>query len=152
MRDFMRSMGFNDWTNLIGFRKDEAHRVANSKGHHDRWENEFPLYRDGISKFDVNLWWGQQPFNLELQSHEGNCDLCHVKGKKKKIDVIRRKPEVAAWWLLAEQFIGATFRANYSVRDLVEGAKQYTMFDQYDLTDDEPTIACFCGETEDEAA
>ena len=151
MRDFMRSMGYNDWVNLIGFRKDEAHRVANSKGHYDRWENEFPLYRDGISKWDVNVWWGQQPFNLQLQSHEGNCDLCHMKGKKKKIDVLRRKPEIADWWLLAEEFAGARFRSNYSVRDLVEGAKQYTMFDQYDLTDDEPTIACFCGETENEA-
>lgn len=144
MRDFMRSMGFNYWTNYIGIRYDEPHRLANSKDNHDRWDNAYPLYRDKITKLDVNYYWSQQSFNLKLQAHEGNCDLCHLKGKKKKIDIIRRFPERPEWWLLAEKFMQSRFRSTYTMLDLVEGAKQSAMFSQYDLEDDEPTIGCFC--------
>ena len=143
MRDFMRSQGFNEWTNMVGIRYDEQHRAANAKAqeYKQRWTNEYPLLRDKITKQEVNDFWEKQSFNLNLKPHEGNCDLCFLKGRDKLVNIIRDDPPRAKWWIEMEKSVGGTFRKNVPVDFLVKLSQQK----QLDLFN-EPTVGCFCGD------
>lgn len=114
MRDFMLAQGFEHWTNVVGLRADEPHRVAKqrAKEGRDRWDLAFPLFDAGVAKSDVVLWWKGQPVDLQLRSWEGNCDLCFLKGVKKRIRIIEDRPESADWWIAAEARAKGTFRAD----------------------------------------
>lgn len=115
MRDYMLSLGHEHWTNVVGFRADEPHRVARSRAREGRdgsWDLAFPLFDAGVVVADVNAYWRAAPFDLRLRSWEGNCDLCLLKGQAKKRRIIRDNPELAAWWEAQEAATGATFRAD----------------------------------------
>jgi 3'-phosphoadenosine 5'-phosphosulfate sulfotransferase (PAPS reductase)/FAD synthetase len=124
-------LGWNDYTNAIGFRSDEPTRVAKLVHHHrnapvdvqlllhddwydgeeegaDDWRRKVPgetpvcpLFDAGIDLAAVKAFWAAQPFDLRLLPHEGNCDLCFLKGANKILRLINDRPESADWW--AEQ-------------------------------------------------
>lgn len=48
----------------------------------------FPMTKD-----DVNDFWEEQPFNLELEAHKGNCATCWKKSDKKLHLVALEQPE-----------------------------------------------------------
>lgn len=48
----------------------------------------FPMDKD-----DVNDFWEDQPFNLELEAHKGNCATCWKKSDKKLHLIALEKPE-----------------------------------------------------------
>ncbi len=52
---------------------------------------------------DVDAFWKASPFDLRLRKWEGNCDLCFLKGKAKRMRIMRDKPETASWWIEQEQ-------------------------------------------------
>lgn len=86
----------------IGLRSDEMRRV--------NWEKAakkklyYPLVKDvPTTKSDINLFWSKMPFDLELKSYEGNCDLCFKKSLRKLMTLVREKPEMADWWREMEQ-------------------------------------------------
>jgi len=123
---------------LLGIRADEPNRYFKLKNtNRNGWENIMPLYKDGITKNHVLEFWKNQPFDLQINSHEGNCDLCFLKGMTKKIELLRQKPEIADWWIKMENYIGATFNKNYSVEQLLKMSKE-----QLNLFDID--IECFC--------
>lgn len=64
-----------------------------------------PLFQAGVTVDDVMAFWARQPFDLELQPHEGNCDLCFLKGVRKLDMVLAKRPELADWWIEQEQKI-----------------------------------------------
>lgn len=122
MRDYARSLGWDHWTNVIGLRADEPGRVhsaldRNTTGR-ERWKNVCPLYDAGIEEKHVLDFWKRQPFDLNLQSYEGNCDLCFLKGAGKISRIMLERPESAQWWIEAEAEArgsnpsGAKFRAD----------------------------------------
>ena len=47
---------------------------------------------------------------LGLRQHEGNCDLCFLKGYDKIRNIVRDRPDLALWWAEQEARIGDTFR------------------------------------------
>lgn len=145
IKAYMRSQGYTYWQNLVGIRADEPRRVRNNDGsdNRERWDNMYPLYRAGITKADVHSFWSSQPFDLRLKPHEGNCDLCFLKGQHKLLAILRERPELAAWWDTMERGTGATFRSGVRVLDLLQKASTEHML--FDL-DTEPSIACFCGD------
>jgi 3'-phosphoadenosine 5'-phosphosulfate sulfotransferase (PAPS reductase)/FAD synthetase len=101
-----RSMGWDRWSNVIGLRHDEGHRVLrklaeNEKGGH-RWKSAMPLADAGTTKADVLAFWAGQGFDLGLRGHEGNCDLCFLKSEGKLRAIIRDNPGVEAWWIAQE--------------------------------------------------
>lgn len=98
------------WTNVVGLRADEPHRVGKARIKHDVWENALPLADDDVCEEDVMEFWSEQPFDLKLKSHQGNCDLCFLKGTNKRIDLVRDDPQSVEWWIEQERLIGATFR------------------------------------------
>lgn len=81
-----------DYLTAIGIRADEKHRVSKNENF------IYPLVDFGITKNFVNEWWEKQNFNLELEEHEGNCDLCFLKSLKKKKAIASSNPEKIIWW------------------------------------------------------
>lgn len=102
MKHFMLAEGHTHWINLIGLRADELRRVARAhktnEAKRERFTVAMPLFRAGVTKAHVMAFWRAQPFDLALMPHEGNCDLCFLKGRGKKAEIIRDDPSRADWW------------------------------------------------------
>jgi 3'-phosphoadenosine 5'-phosphosulfate sulfotransferase (PAPS reductase)/FAD synthetase len=103
MGEFMRSLGYKKWNNVIGLRYDEGRRVlkAIDRNHtgKERHTSVMPLAKAKVTVADVRAFWQQQPFDLQLMPHEGNCDLCFLKGRGKRAEIVRATPERADWWI-----------------------------------------------------
>jgi hypothetical protein len=58
-------------------------------------------------------------FDLQLDQHEGNCDLCFLKGAGKIQRIMRARPDLADWWIQMETVIeggaGGTERTRRAV-------------------------------------
>jgi len=101
---FLRWLGINEFYSYIGIRSDESHRATEILANIDKYESpRFPLITHGITKEDVNAWWEQQPFRLEIPNYLGNCDLCFLKAKWKRMAAVRNNPKVADWWIAKEK-------------------------------------------------
>ncbi len=162
MRDFMKSLGHKNWTNATGLRADEMHRVWKTYERNDSGKERFrticPLATAGVTVRDVANFWKRQPFDLDLMPHEGNCDLCFLKGRGKRAEIIRARPDLAQWWAEAEAEAGAKcampsgarFHRDESVEMLVAAVASQTMFDFNEGSDpdDEHDAECgtWCGE------
>ncbi|MDE2436471.1 MAG: phosphoadenosine phosphosulfate reductase family protein, partial [Sphingomonadales bacterium] len=96
MRNFMQSLGYERWTNVIGLRHDEKHRVdkslARSASGKERWINRLPLDDAKVTNRMVRAFWTQQPFDLQLLPFEGNCDGCFLKARSKLWEIERTAP------------------------------------------------------------
>lgn len=140
IKRYLKHLGvkIRDVDMLLGIRADEPRRYHKLKDtNRNGWDNVMPLYKDGVTKKHVLEFWKQQPFDLNINSHEGNCDLCFLKGLGKKIELLRQKPEIANWWIDMENLIGSTFNKNYSVEQILKMSKE-----QLNLFDND--IECFC--------
>lgn len=130
---YMKARYGQGYEKVIGFRADEPSRVFKIKSAPDGHRISYPLYRAGVDKQAVNSFWREQPFNLRLREWEGNCDLCFLKGVRKRRAIMRDKPELAAWWVQIEREAAATFRAhgkNYLtlLQEAIAEAKQLPLF------------------------
>jgi 3'-phosphoadenosine 5'-phosphosulfate sulfotransferase (PAPS reductase)/FAD synthetase len=131
-------LDISDVEMILGIRADEPNRYYKLKdSNRNGWENVMPLFKANITKKHIFEFWKKQPFDLNINSHEGNCDLCFLKGTNKKIELLRQYPKVAEWWIEMENHIGATFNKNYSVSELLKMSKE-----QLNLFDND--IECFC--------
>lgn len=101
---FLLSLGWTQWGNAIGFRADEPQRVAKLAGtnRHSREETVTPLADEKVTNADVLSFWAANSFDLQLESHEGNCDLCFLKGIGKTKRIMATDPQYAAWWIRME--------------------------------------------------
>lgn len=133
---YLRSIGWDYWTNITGIRADEPKRVQpEGVKLRDRWTVYQPLVHAGVSKHDVALFWRKQPFDLRLPNIRGvtalgNCDGCFLKAENKIAALARYYPERHQWWEDMEYMAsdwtlgnGARFRKEYSrrsIRDFVE--------------------------------
>ena len=112
---YLKSLGWEVWTNATGIRADEAHRLEEKKHKKPRkqsFEKWRPLADAGVTKHDVALFWRKQPFDLRLPivkgvTIRGNCDGCFLKSEATRAALIRDFPDRAAWWEAAEARIGA---------------------------------------------
>lgn len=145
--EFGRSLGFDYWTSVIGIRHDEPRRVAKIRSRKPMpfEEVSLPLVDARGTLAEVSAFWAQQPFDLQLEPYESNCDLCFLKGQSKRIRVMQDHPELAGWWIEQERRMGGTFRApprpNYT--QLLQIASHPRLFDpsgEDDLGD------CVCGD------
>lgn len=99
---YLRSLGWDHWTNAVGLRADEPHRL-NKPPPKDRWTVWTPLADAGVSRHDVAAFWKRQPFDLALPNVRGNCwlgncDGCFLKSEASIAAFTREFPERAAWW------------------------------------------------------
>jgi hypothetical protein len=96
------------WTNVIGLRADEPHRIARmdpsagGRNRDGRFDTYCPMGKAGHVLADVAAFWELQPFDLRLRPWEGNCDLCFLKGTAKRQRIMYDRPDLAAWWIEQE--------------------------------------------------
>jgi 3'-phosphoadenosine 5'-phosphosulfate sulfotransferase (PAPS reductase)/FAD synthetase len=145
---YLKSIGLSDHEKVLGMRYDEPERY-----HKNKDTAYMPLYDFKITKPMVRKFWASMPFDLGLKDYEGNCDLCPLKGKNKKLTILEENPEVAKWWIAQEEAspTGWQFDKNYTVTQLLElsqrpfrKAVDFLEDGQTELFDD--SIACFCGD------
>ena len=112
---------------MIGLRADEQTRVrrifertsnANEAVDYEGEHAYMPLEDIGIQREDVNKFWQQQPFDLELPASGilSNCVYCFLKGTgniiaarahiEKEQDDIAGTPSDIAWWKRLEETYG----------------------------------------------
>ncbi|MDU4943960.1 MAG: phosphoadenosine phosphosulfate reductase family protein [Mixta calida] len=82
--------GRGNYHTWLGMRVDEPRRLKTKPG---------ISYLAEISDFekqDVIEWWSEQPFDLEIQEHLGNCVFCIKKSLQKVALAAKDEPELAS--------------------------------------------------------
>lgn len=96
---YLFSIGLREYASNIGIRLDEAHRSTQILASCDSYEHpEFPLIRAGVVERDVLEFWDNNDFTLQLKPYEGNCDLCFLKAKWKRVLLAQENPGLVPWW------------------------------------------------------
>ena len=112
-RHLTGALGWDRWTNIIGFRADESVRIADKRAFEaanpGRTTSVFPLADAGVQVLDVMRFWRAQPFDLRLDKDGdgGNCDGCFMFSAEKLGRMFRKHPERMDWWVRKEQEGGA---------------------------------------------
>lgn len=138
IKAYARQIGWKEYYTAIGIRVDEIDRVSSSA---KKEKFLYPLVSPHPTrKNDVNKFWEQQKFTLELKSYEGNCDLCFKKSFRKLMTLVKEKPELIKYWKEMESkynlFIPEGkrhnknlkppinfFRQNKSINEIIEMSK-----------------------------
>jgi len=114
---YLRSLGWDYWTNCIGIRKDEPSRIR-PEGVRDkeRWTVWQPLVHANVSKRDVAEFWRAQPFDLDLPNVNGNCwlgncDGCFLKSEANVAAFIRDFPDRAEYWEDQERWVASMWHS-----------------------------------------
>jgi hypothetical protein len=92
MKSYLASQGWDDYQTAVGIRADEARRRspgAEKKGVVYPLIDWFPTTKD-----EVNDWWGEQPFRLKLEAHQGNCSWCWKKSFRKHMQLLDESPDI----------------------------------------------------------
>lgn len=115
--------GVNNYIKVIGFRKEDMPKritFAQIKADNKRI---FPLLTDFqsvIGNIELNNWWQNQPFKLQIHGELGNCELCWKKSKITLVKNLRHGARSVKWWQSMESKYGNTsFRERNSIDDLV---------------------------------
>jgi len=136
---------------LVGIRGDEQRRAAkiHGKRHGESGGDRYcPLWVDGVTAKDVGDFWKSNNFDLQLPNNNGvtdwgNCDLCFLKAKSKRISIIRERPDLADWWAAAEKDKDQFFRPDQPSYEQMKiiASDQGNLFEF-----DDESIPCFCGD------
>lgn len=149
----------------LGIRKDEPNRYFKLKKEDEN--RIFPLWDFGATSLSVRQFWKTMPFDLQLKSYEGNCDMCFLKGIAIRLWIAKENPDLLDWWETQETKIAkvakegqsgtkyAQFDKNYSIaeiRKLSKTRKTRRILDELEEHLRNPSlfgsssIGCFCGD------
>jgi 3'-phosphoadenosine 5'-phosphosulfate sulfotransferase (PAPS reductase)/FAD synthetase len=121
-----------EYDTAVGIRTDESRRSSKNAG---RDRIVYPLIDWMPSdKIDVNDFWDDQPFTLEIDGYQGNCAWCWKKSFKKLFRIATESPEVFEFPHRMERVHGLSghnedgtrrvfFRENRSSSNIVGTAK-----------------------------
>jgi 3'-phosphoadenosine 5'-phosphosulfate sulfotransferase (PAPS reductase)/FAD synthetase len=144
---YLRSCGWSEWTNVVGLRRDEGKRVTRRQAAEAAadwkmpYRSAFPLYDAGVAKWDVDLFWAEQPFDLGISSADGNCDGCFLKSDKRLMWTERARPGTLAWWAEQEITGKGRFVTEYSMQSLIDRVRREPVFPGF-MDDDERDVEC----------
>lgn len=93
IRSYIQSVGWEDYLTAQGIRIDEPKRLSPKKGVIRPLAEDWPT-----TKGEVLDWWKDQPFDLGLKEHQGNCDGCHKKHIPKLVRIAQENPATFDWW------------------------------------------------------
>jgi 3'-phosphoadenosine 5'-phosphosulfate sulfotransferase (PAPS reductase)/FAD synthetase len=148
---YLYSLGIKEYAPYIGIRKDEEDRKTSILATCQTNEfPEFPLVDENIDEEDVMSFWGKQDFDLQLESYQGNCDMCFLKSIHKLVRIAKEKPSLIKWWEDQENKKlketkskkASVFKLNYPMKVIRFMATQKDMF-----LPDEGDLACNCVES-----
>lgn len=142
IHSYMKQKGYTDYYTAIGIRVDEFDRIHSNK---EKLKFIYPFVElHPQTKYDVNRFWSNQDFDLELKSYEGNCDMCYKKSLRKILTLAVEKPHLLDWWGEMEKkyenylppnrqdknitYPIRFFRNNLSVSEIREMAKTFKDF------------------------
>lgn len=146
MKYFMQSRGFKNWSNVVGLRHDEQHRVARSrKPNKEAWSNLLPLDDAKISNRIVRAFWRAQDFDLQLLPFEGNCDGCFLKARPKLWEIERTRPGTLDWWARMEIVGKCRFVTEYSYLELQRDVRTQPDMFAGGHFDNDPEMDAECG-------
>ena len=140
MYSYLRSIGWEkgDYSTAIGIRSDEVRRVSKKAEADNIIYPLIDLWP--TDKIDVNDFWEDQPFQLGLKEHEGNCSWCWKKSFKKHCTLIGENRKIFGFPAAMEALHGLKghnvdgnrrvfFRGNISTRQLLDSADAIGSFD-----------------------
>lgn len=104
-KDYFNSLYFT----ALGIRADEPHRISTKNNY------IYPLVELRITEKVVRSWWKLQTFDLQLKDYEGNCDLCFLKSKRKKMTILSEYPDIADWWCKMEEKYNTEHQEKFDV-------------------------------------
>jgi len=81
--------GKNNYVSWLGIRADEPKRLKEKKGY------DFLASISDFDKDDILDWWKEQPFDLGIDEHLGNCIFCIKKGINKVALAAKDEPDLA---------------------------------------------------------
>ena len=149
-----RVLGWKKHTAYLGMRYDEPRRVKRQLM--ESCESDYPLYHAQVTKRDIDRFWRNHEFDLQLKDLNGNCDLCFMKGQTKLIQIMRKNPEKADWWLAKEQELVRCAEGRLNDMRVAQFSKRFSyqeLFnisqsggDQIPLFEDEEILDCFCSD------
>lgn len=125
IESYMREIGWDEEYTAIGIRADEVDRISPSAEKH---KLVYPLaHWFPTLKRTINEWWEDQPFQLGLMEHEGNCQWCWKKSLNKLVRIAGEAPERFNFPLRMEAQHGIDrfgdrltfFRENRSAKDIL---------------------------------
>lgn len=134
--EYVKSLGWTEYTKAVGIRYDEPDRVKESAGAFPAlW---YPLVENTVmSKYDILSWWAHNSFDLRIPSGAGNCDNCWKKNKNLLTRNARENPQSFEWWqTMTDKYgqydprsCGLTppfnfYRGNLSPKDIIELAQK----------------------------
>jgi len=149
IHEYIRSLGWDDWTEYLGIRADEPRRASKILSKDKELDIFLPLVTDGVTKEIVGKFWEENSFDLQLPNIKGtnpygNCNLCFLKGGKLKQSLVNAHPDMADWWIEQERRIGNVFRADQpsyeTMKAKAENQGQMFVFDA------DNSISCYCGD------
>lgn len=100
IRKWMRANGLLSAQTALGMRADEPKRARKDSASAKEYRLVYPLahwHPEGITKQDVNDFWENMPFTLNLPEHYGNCVTCFKKSDKKLFLIAQENPQLFAW-------------------------------------------------------
>jgi 3'-phosphoadenosine 5'-phosphosulfate sulfotransferase (PAPS reductase)/FAD synthetase len=109
---YLRSLGWEKWTNVVGFRADEGGRIdrkqASERENPGRFISVFPLADAGYQELDVRRAWAGRNFDLQLDADGdgGNCDGCFMFSSERIGRMFKKYPERMQWWIDTEARCG----------------------------------------------
>ena len=139
-----------DALQVIGIRGDEPRRAIRLHGRiEDGRESYCPMWLAKVTKEDVGEFWVEQSFDLQLPNNNGvtdfgNCDLCYLKGKRKRVSIASQRPDLVKWWSDLEEEVSAVIGKPASFRHGEHYAELLNP-GQADMFGDD-TMPCFCGD------
>lgn len=89
IRAYAKSIGWKDYKTAIGIRAYEMDRISENREKEKLW---YPLVEIGMTKPDVNRFWRDMPFRLQLKGYEGNCKVCWKKSLRKLMTIAKENP------------------------------------------------------------
>lgn len=127
MTSYLRSIGWKKGTYdvAIGIRADEIDRVS---AKHKENNIIYPLIQmKETTKPDINTYWKNMPFRLNLKGYQGNCKWCWKKSFRKHFALMEENPEIYEFPMEMERKYGeysdgnkrVFFRQNKSTLDLI---------------------------------
>lgn len=147
MTAFADSLGWKPGTyaEVIGLRHDEGLRIFKMLERNEQYGRQCiaPLAKAKICEPHVLHFWVTQPFDLGLNPGEGNCDLCFLKGRGLRKELIRRRPESVQWWADQERLTDGFFDRRDRYAALAAEVAKSPMF-KFDLSDHDVECGLLC--------